>query len=142
MLAEATLCRRSTVPTAHRRQASQDWPVARKLSLVSTEEVPLLSEAIPELAKELEEGLRADGENDLADEVASLRMVASCGCGDDFCASFYTGPRPQGAWGADHETLVTQFGLILEVVDHEIRYIEILWRDDLRHRVLQVFGER
>jgi hypothetical protein len=61
----------------------------------TTQEVELL----PAFAAELERALRADGKDELADQVAGLVIESLCGCGDDFCSSFYTGVRPVGAWG-------------------------------------------
>lgn len=53
-------------------------------------------DVVPELAAEIE---RDSGDDELADQVAGLRMTKSCGCGDDFCASFYTAPIPKGPSG-------------------------------------------
>jgi hypothetical protein len=57
-----------------------------------TEQAPLMVDVVPELAAEIEQELRASGDAELAEQVARLRMTRSCGCGDNFCASFYTGP--------------------------------------------------
>lgn len=70
----------------------------------------------------------------LADQVRELSITAVCGCGDDFCASFYTGPRPDGSWGAEHRNITpTMAGMvILNVVADRIRYVEVLRRDDVK----------
>jgi hypothetical protein len=61
-------------------------------------------ELSPELGRLLHAALVADGRLDLADSVEELAHAA-CGRGDAFCTSFYTGLRPDGAWGPDHENL-------------------------------------
>jgi hypothetical protein len=106
-----------------------------------TEEAPLMVDVVPELAAEMEQELRASGYAGLAEQVAGLRMTRSCGCGDDFCASFYTGPYPKESWKGDHRTAALSHRLILDVVDDEIGFVEVLFRDDLRPRILTVFGE-
>ena len=54
----------------------------------------LLRETLPLLAEELERLLRNEGELQLAEQVSGLQIVDRCRCGDDFCASFYTLPKP------------------------------------------------
>jgi hypothetical protein len=100
---------------------------------------PLLAEAIPELAVELTALLEEAGEADLAIQVSELRLVDRCRCGDDFCATIYTVPPPQDAWGPGHENVVlnpAQGDLILDVVDRRITCVEVLFRDEVRNRVL------
>ena len=92
-------------------------------------------DVLPDLASELRNALAQDGRAELAGQVSSLRIVQLCGCGDDFCASFYTGPQPDGAWGDGHENVVPDVDtgmLVLDVVDGVIRYVEVLYRDDVR----------
>jgi len=55
--------------------------------------LPLI-DVLPAFAAELDRALRADDAADLADQVRGLSIAAVCSCGDDFCSSFYTGPRP------------------------------------------------
>jgi hypothetical protein len=102
---------------------------------------PLLIDAMPELAQELESLLVKDGESDLAVQVRQLHIVDRCRCGDDFCATFYTVPRPNGAWGAGHRniSLDCETGmLILDVVNDKITCVEVLDRDEIRHRLHEV----
>jgi hypothetical protein len=102
---------------------------------------PLLIDAMPELAQELESLLAKDGESDLAVQVRQLHIVDRCRCGDDFCATFYTVPRPNGAWGAGHRniSLDCETGmLILDVVNDKITCVEVLDRDEIRHRLHEV----
>lgn len=96
--------------------------------------VPLL-DLLPDFASELDRALRADDADDLADQVRGLSITAVCRCGDDFCSSFYTGPRPDGPWGQTHRNVVPEvaFGMIvLDVVDDQIRYVEVLDRADVK----------
>ena len=101
---------------------------------------PLLAEAMPDLATELERDLRLEGHATLADQVTELRMTAPCGCGDSFCTSFYTGPVPEGPWEGHHQNVITEKGgLILDVVDGKIRFIEVLDRGSLRPKLRKIF---
>lgn len=96
--------------------------------------VPLVN-VLPEFAAELAEALRSEDGADLADQVRELSITAVCGCGDDFCASFYTGPRPDGPWGHGHRNVTPETAtgmVILVVVDGRIRYVEVLDRDDVK----------
>ena len=102
----------------------------------------LLVEAVPQLAKELSNGLEALGETDLAQQVAGLKIVDRCHCGDDFCATIYTAPTPKGAYGAGHENVrlnVAEGEIILDVVDRKIMCVEVLYRDDLRQALLALW---
>ena len=83
---------------------------------------------VPELAAEMEQELRASGDAGLAEQVAGLRMMRSCGCGDDFCASFYTCPYPEESWKGNHRAAALSHRLILDVVDGEIGFVEVLFR--------------
>ena len=67
---------------------------------------PLLQEALPEFTDELRALLEKDELIQLVGQVASLRIVDRCRCGEESCASFYTTPKPGGAWGAGHENIV------------------------------------
>ena len=105
---------------------------------------PLLQETLPDLADELTVLLRNRNERDLAEQIPHLRLVDRCRCGDDFCATLYTAPRPKGAYGPTHESLPLNLSsgqLILDLVHGKIVCIEILFRDDLRKRVLELFPE-
>jgi len=95
---------------------------------------PLL-DLLPAFAAELEHALRADGEDALAEQVDSLLVESLCGCDDDFCSSFYAGARPDGAWGPSLRSVtptVPTGMVILDVVDDRIRYVEVLYRDDVK----------
>jgi hypothetical protein len=101
-------------------------------------EAPLVSSEFPELAAELESLLKAEGEKVLADQIGNLRIIERCQCGDDFCATIYTLPKPKGAWGPNHRCipLDPKNGMIiLDVVDERLAEIEILYRDEIRSRL-------
>lgn len=94
-----------------------------------------VAEVLPELSKEITLALRGEGETALADQVDQLHIESVCPCGDDFCSSFYTGPFPNGPWGNDHRTipLPTEQGMVnLDVVEGVIRYVEVLYRPEVK----------
>ena len=99
----------------------------------------LLAETLPEFAQELQRLLEAQ-KPELAVQVPILKIVEGCGCGDDFCASFYTQPKPNGAYGPGHDTLLLDTEapgmLILDVVDGVISFIEVLYRPDVRQKLV------
>jgi hypothetical protein len=91
----------------------------------------LLQQALLDLAEELRILLINDNQNELASQIEMLH-IDRCRCGDDFCATFYTAPKPKGAWGAQHETIPLDCEggyLNLDVVDGKIVSIEVLYRD-------------
>lgn len=107
-----------------------------------SEQGPLVVDVVPELAEELERELRASGDGKLADQVDGLRMTRSCGCGDDFCATFYTAPIPQGPSGKKHYGVpLANHKLIVHVLDGKIIEVEVLFRDDLRPKIRAAFGD-
>src|SRR5580704_8002086 len=99
----------------------------------------LLAETLPEFAQELQRLLRAQ-KPELAGQVPTLEIVRGCGCGDDFCASFYTQPKPNGGYGPGHDTLLLDTAapgmLILDVVDGLISLVEVLYRPDVREKLV------
>ncbi|MDP9864510.1 MULTISPECIES: hypothetical protein [Streptosporangium] len=63
-----------------------------------------------------------------------IRFYEECGCGDDFCRSFCTAERPDGAYGPGHRCvplLPPRGDLILDVVDGRIMYAEVLHYPEL-----------
>jgi len=98
-------------------------------------EGPLIRDLFPDLITELITCLREEGEEDLGVSAWDIRFYGECGCGDDFCQSFYTAERPTGAYGPGHRCvpLLPEKGdLILDVVDGRIMFVEVLHRDELR----------
>ena len=91
---------------------------------------PLITDVLPEIADTLERTLLNEGEAELAVTVRSLRFYAPCECGEDACESFYTAPKPSGSFGPGHRcvNLFWPRGglLVLDVVDGEIKFVEIL----------------
>lgn len=103
----------------------------------------LLGEMFPSFSEELQLLLTTQGEHDLAAQVARLQIVDRCRCGDDFCASIYTQPKPKGAYGPGHRNVAltpAKGMLILDVVDGAIAQVEILYRDEIRRRLLETLG--
>jgi hypothetical protein len=90
---------------------------------------PLISDVLPALAQELHQLLVEQGESELADQVPGLRIVDRCRCGDNFCATFYVCPKPNGAYGPGYRNvpLTPREGmLILDVVGEKIAAVEVL----------------
>jgi hypothetical protein len=99
---------------------------------------PRLIEIAPELVSELQRLLIQEGEPVLASQVAQVCIVDRCRCGDDFCATFYTAPRPKGPWGPGHRTIALQPKsgyLNVDVVESDIAQIEVLYRDELKAKI-------
>ncbi|WP_234363443.1 hypothetical protein [Streptomyces sp. TN58] len=97
---------------------------------------PLLRDVLPGLSAELVRLLQEEGEGDLAICAHDLRVLADCGCGDDFCQSFHTASHPPGTpYGPGHRNvalLPARGDLILDVVDGRIMFVEVLGRPELR----------
>lgn len=95
----------------------------------------MVSDALPSLAEDLRRLLLEQGEIDLAAEVAGLRIVDRCRCGDDFCATFYVRPKPMGAYRRNHRNieLTPKEGmLILDIVGDNIACVEVLYNDQIK----------
>ena len=100
-----------------------------------------LAQEFPELASELVDLLRHNGEEELANTVDGLIVLDRCRCGDDFCATMYTVPRPRGAWGEGRRNVALdpQRGfLILDVLNERIVEVEVLYRDEIREGLLKL----
>ena len=100
----------------------------------------LLREILPEFTDELRALLNKDELIQLVGQVASLRIVDRCRCGEESCASFYTVPKPEGAWGVGHENIVLDAEegmLVLDTVGGKIVHVEILDRDEIREKLLR-----
>lgn len=99
----------------------------------------LLTETLPEFAQELQRLLQAQ-KPELAAQVPTLKIERGCGCGDDFCASFYTQPKPKGSYGPGHDTLLLDTEapgmLMLDIVDGIISFVEVLYRPDIRQKLI------
>ena len=94
----------------------------------------LVTDVLPEFAGEMRRLLLELGEPELAAQVAGMRIEEVCGCGDDFCSTFYVRVRPEGTYGPGHRNvpLEADEGLVtLDVVDGVIVCVEVLYRDDV-----------
>ena len=102
---------------------------------------PNLSEIAPDFAAVLAAALRQQGDERLAGQVGALKVVALCGCGDEFCASFYTAELPRAAWPASLDTVLVEgetagMMVVLDVVDGEIAYVEVVDGLELRPKLM------
>jgi hypothetical protein len=97
--------------------------------------IELVRERWPILAAQVAAAWRSADEPVLADLWHDARIVEQCGCRDDFCQSFYTEPRPEGAFGPGHRNVALNTPwpgyLILDVVGEKIMYVEVLYRSPL-----------
>jgi len=98
-----------------------------------------LSEILPALSIELEHLLKNQGEAELADQVSQLTVIDRCRCGDDFCSSFYTQPKPEGHYGPSHRCIdldAAEGMLLVDVVAGKLAHVEVLNRADVRRDLL------
>jgi len=98
----------------------------------------LLVETLPELADELQSALQQRNRLELAAQVRTLEIIERCRCGDDFCSSFYTQPKPEGSYGPGLETIELDAAigmLILDVVQGKIAHVEVLNNDRNRQKL-------
>jgi hypothetical protein len=91
---------------------------------------PSLRQQAPAFAAELEQALRAEGRPELADQVAGLRVTALCQCEVEGCASFST-VMPMKRWFR-RGALVPVGDLVVNTIDGEIAFVEVLGRPDVR----------
>src|SRR5271154_3729516 len=101
-----------------------------------------LTEILPSFARELEQLLNKQNEVELAAQVSQLAVVDRCRCGDDFCSSFYTQPKPEGRYGPGHRCMdldAAEGMLLVDVVEGKIAHVEILNRGDVRRSLLAAF---
>jgi hypothetical protein len=90
---------------------------------------------LPTLAVELEQLLIEQKEPALAAQVHHLNIVDRCRCGDDFCATFHTEPKPKGSYGPWHRNITLELNngmIILDVVKEKIVCVEVLYRDEVK----------
>jgi len=99
----------------------------------------LLVESLPEFSRELRELLIAADHPALAAQVDRLEIVVKCSCNDNFCASFYTARKPferYGEWRPSVEVQPAEGMILLDVLGDTIVFIEVLYRDDVRSKLL------
>ncbi len=92
--------------------------------------VRLLVNTAPAFAAELEEGLRKIDRPDLAEQVQSLRLREVCKCEVEGCASFYTAAPMRRWFRRGRQVPVRE--LVVDTIDGEIVYVEVLNRPDLK----------
>jgi len=90
-----------------------------------------LSAVAPELAAELEDGLRAAGRPELADQVRALEIRELCRCEVEGCASFYTALPVKRWFRRGKQVPVGE--LVVDTIDGQIVYVEVLGRPELRN---------
>jgi hypothetical protein len=98
-----------------------------------------LTATLPSLALEMSALLVEAQEPKLAAQIPGLEIVDRCRCGDDFCATFYTQPKPVGSYGPQHRNVAltpSEGWLILDVVAGQIMCVEVLYRDEIRRALL------
>jgi hypothetical protein len=98
----------------------------------------LLVDCMPEFSDELRSLSIQAGRPDIAEQIGRMLLLDRCRCGDDFCATFYTGPKPGGGYGPNHENieLAAEEGMIiLDLVDGGVQCVEVLYRDEIRSRL-------
>jgi hypothetical protein len=82
--------------------------------------------------------LAAQGELALAAQISELNIISRCRCGDDFCATFYTQPKPIGSCGSTHSNIEVnpkQGMMILDLAEGKIMCVEVLFRDEIREQL-------
>jgi hypothetical protein len=102
----------------------------------------LLIEIFPALSAELQRLPAGQGEPGLAAQVPGRAVIDRCRCGDDFCGTFYVVHKPKGVYGHGHRNveLTPKDGmLILDVVADKIEAVEVLYRDQIREKLLVEF---
>ncbi len=92
--------------------------------------VRLLATTAPAFAAELENGLREIERPDLAEQVPGLQIREVCKCEVEGCASFYTA-APMRRWFRRGKQ-VPVGELVVDTIDGEIVYVEVLNRPDLK----------
>jgi hypothetical protein len=101
-----------------------------------------LAETLPDFALELQQLLVKACEPELAAQIPGLVILDRCRCGDDFCSSFYTKPKPEGRYGPNHDCMdldADEGMVLLDVVAGKIAHVEVLNRDDVRRKLIAEF---
>lgn len=97
----------------------------------------------PAFSVELRELIEQAGHPHLAEQVATLPVVARCTCGDHFCAQFYTAPPPEPAYPPSLENVLLDPDrgmIVLDVVGKKIVAVEVLGRPDVKAILDKHFG--
>jgi len=92
-----------------------------------------LSAVVPGLAEELDAGLRAAGRPELAEQIGELEIRELCRCEVESCASFYTSAPIKRWFRRGKQVPVGE--LVVDTIDGQIVYVEVLGRPDLRREL-------
>ena len=98
----------------------------------------MLADISPAFAAELTTLLLSSEEPDLAGQVAHLKVLSRCHCGDSFCSTFYTAVPPDGSYGPKHRNVVLDPAvgmIVLDVVDQKIMCVEVLYNGKFREEL-------
>ena len=100
--------------------------------------MPRVIDLWPKISAEVQHLLRTDGYGALADQISDLELTEMCRCGDSFCDSFFTAPRPDGAWEPRASTIELEPSwpgyLLIDVqgtAPERIVEVEVLYRGGL-----------
>jgi hypothetical protein len=73
----------------------------------------------------------------LAHQVKNLTIYDRCRCGDSFCSSFYTVAERTTPYPKGFRTLALRLGeLHLDVIGSTILHVELLYRDDIKEKIV------
>lgn len=99
-----------------------------------------LSKAFPDIAAEIKALLREDGFEDLFNEIDHLEIVDICRCDSPDCATFYTAPKPDGAWPNHRNIMLSSDNIVvIDISEEKIVCVEMLERPDYRERLFAAF---
>lgn len=104
----------------------------------------LLRSILPEFCVELEQLRKEENESGFAAQASGLVVVDLCGRGDGFYASFYTQPKPEGAYQPDARTILldpAKGTVNVDIVAGRIAYVEVLHRNEIRVVLLDAFPD-
>ena len=99
-------------------------------------DLPRLVDALPVLATSLRSSLLERGEQELAAQIDSLRVHATCGCGEG-CLSVYLAPRRASACKESRVAWAPDVVVDIGVCDGQIEYLHddvVWWKDDNDYR--------
>ena len=103
---------------------------------------PRLAEVFPQLARDLKRALTDEGQIDLADQVDSLEIWSRCGCGDWFCASFYTASQEwRGKQTVESVPVESSSVDVVDTLDKKIVFIEVLFNGEVSSKLGEIFSK-
>ena len=87
------------------------------------DDLPRLADALPTLTRELRASLVREGEPELAEQLDSLVVRATCDCGEAGCRSVYLAPWPSAA-GGEYRVVLPDAVVTVGVRDGRLESIE------------------